>query len=525
MAKIEVRHSSIYINDYEMGDCKKLERIFSLYDKVTHSYYIKGLIYDEEDKILIVPRGIDIHLLENYFGVPPTIINKHDHMDKISDVQIKYTPRDDVQLEALRFMVGKDKYRGNHNKSQLSLNLNTGKGKSYCSITTSAIFKLRTMIITSSIDWLNQWKNYILEYTDIKSQEIYMLVGSPSIIKLLNTDISKYKYILASHSTLTSYASTYGWKAVTELFKYTKIGIKIYDEAHLNFDNMMYIDGYTNTYKTYYVTATPARSDKDENIIFKYYFKNVPAIDLFDDNDDPRTDYISIHYNSRPTAIDIDNCNNAYGFNKTSYANYVTSKSKNFYMLLRIIMDMAINNGQKNVFYIATNKGIKIVYNWIMDNYPELSNDIGIYTSIIKKDKKKQLDKRIILSTTSSLGAAVDIKGLKMVVVLAEPFKSKVIARQSLGRTRDKNTLYVEVIDTGFLRVKKYYSIKRPTYRTYALSMSAIQLSDEELYKRSNIIINKRKRLLEYFYRSDLNLFSPFIIYDKNNLYSPFDIK
>ena len=518
MNKITVKHSSIHIANYEMGECTRLENIFSIWDKLTHTTHIKGLVYDEENKILMVPRGIDISYLENLFKEQAVVDTGHDSMGKIEDIMIKYKPRDDVQMDAISFMVGHDKFRGNARKSQLNINLNTGKGKSYCSIVATAILKLRSMVITSSVNWLKQWKGYILEYTDTKPQEIYMMVGSATIHRLLDTDISNYKYILASHSTIKSYATKFGWDKISELFEYCNIGIKIYDEAHLNFDNMIYIDAYTNTYKTYYVTATPARSDADENIIFKYYFKNVPSIDLFNDEEDPHTDYISMHYNSKPRVQDISLCANAYGFDKNKYSKYVVQQD-NFYKLLHILIKLAINNGDKNIFYIATNDAIKIVYKWIIDNYPELSNDVGIYTSIITENKKEQLNKKIILSTTSSLGAAMDVKGLKMVVVLAEPFKSEVKARQSLGRTRDHFTYYIEIVDVGFQRIRRYHTSKMPIYKKYALSVSKIVLKDDELDRRVSAILNERNILYRpFFIESEHSTYEcPFIITDKED--------
>ena len=64
MAKIVVKHCRIEINNYELGDCPKLEYFFTIFDPVTHSYYMKGLDYDEKRKILILPRGLDVGWLE-----------------------------------------------------------------------------------------------------------------------------------------------------------------------------------------------------------------------------------------------------------------------------------------------------------------------------------------------------------------------------------------------------------------------------------------------------------------------------
>lgn len=491
MNKITIKHSRIDINNYEIGD-SKLEAIFSMYDRITHNIYYKGIKYDDETKTLTVPRGIDIFYLENMFGEKAVVDKKCDPYDNTPPMKIKYLPRDDVQKEALRFMTGESvAYRHNKDYSQLSVNLNTGKGKTYCSIACATLMNMRSAIITSSINWLEQWKECILEYTDTTEKEIYMISGSASIFRLLKKDINQYKFILASHATLKSYAEKHGYDKLTELFKFMRIGIKFYDEAHLHFDNMCMIDFHTNTYKTYYVTATPKRSNEDEDRIYQLYFKNIPGIDLFDEDNDPHTNYISIKYTSNPTPQEISMCKNQYGLDRNKYTNHVVYKD-NFYKMLHILLDIVLNSNGKTLMYIGTNDAIMVVYNWIISNYPELYNNVGIYTSTITTNKEEQLDKKLILSTTKSCGAAMDIKGLKNTMVLAEPFKSEVLARQTLGRTRDNNTNYFEIVDTGFYYINKYYNYKKPIFEKYALSCREIVLKDKELNMRAESVINKR---------------------------------
>ena len=68
--KIEVKNTAIVINDYTLGDCyNKIERFFSVWDKLYHKAYPKGIKYDKQTKCLYLPRGIDIPMLENAFGV------------------------------------------------------------------------------------------------------------------------------------------------------------------------------------------------------------------------------------------------------------------------------------------------------------------------------------------------------------------------------------------------------------------------------------------------------------------------
>jgi hypothetical protein len=258
-----------------------------------------------------------------------------------------------------------------------------------------------------------------------------------------------------------------------------KVGLKFYDEAHLFFDNMCYIDFYTNTYKTYYVSATPARSDKHENVIYGYYFRNVPSICLFDQNTDPHTSYTAMIYNSKPTPQQISDCKGPYGLDRNKYTNYVV-KQENFYLLLHIIMiNYVMHTSGKTLMYVGTNSAIEIVKQWLEEHYPMFT--YGVYTSVITNNKSSQLDKRVILSTTKSAGAAMDIAGLELTVVLAEQFKSEVLARQTLGRTRASDTRYIDIVDNGFHYTRKYYEYKRPIFDKYATSC------EEERYSHNTL--------------------------------------
>ena len=255
---------------------------------------------------------------------------------------------------------------------------------------------------------------------------------------------------------------------------------------------MAKIDFYTNTYKTYYVTATLARSDEDENRIFKYYMKNVPVITFFDENIDPHTKYTAIVFNSNPTAKQITKCKNSYGFDRNTYTNYVINQD-NFILLLHIIMcEIVMHSSGKVLMYIGTNAAIEQVKLWLEDHYPMFT--YGVFTSITsKKDKKEQLSKQVILSTTKSAGAAMDIDGLEKTIVLAEPFKSEVLARQTLGRTRATDTEYIDIVDNSFMATKRFYKNKYPIFDKYATSCEEVRLNDMQLEVRAEDNINFSK--------------------------------
>lgn len=492
--KIVIRHTSIVINDYNPGDCMRLENYFAIYDRTTHTRFVKGPIYDDIRRQLILPRGLDINILETLFDIKAVVDYRYDSYKEIPPILMKYTPRDDDQKKTLRFVLGRGEYRHNKDRSQICVNNNTGSGKTYIASAVIAVNLLKTIVIASKTGILTQWENRLGEYTDITPRDICNIDGTGTINRLLSTDCGdKYKIFFITHKSLTSYASTKGWSAVGDLFRALGIGLKIYDEYHECFDNILFVDAYTNTYKTLYLSATPARSDKDENRIYGYSFKNIPSIELFDKDKDPHTAYIAIKFNSRPSPRQISDCRNQYGLDRNKYANYVVHQPE-FELLMYYVMNIIAHTNGKILIYIQTNAAIMVVYNWIIENFNEYYHQIGIYTSIIDKDvKEKALEKKIILSTTKSCGAAMDIKGLKKTIILAEPFKSEVLARQVLGRTRDENTLCIECVDMAFRQIYKFYRQKQEIFDKYATSNKDITLNHASLEAKAELLLAQRE--------------------------------
>ena len=87
-------------------------------------------------------------------------------------------------------------------------------------------------------------------------------------------------------------------------------------------------------------------------------------------------------------------------------------------------------------------------------------------------------------------------------MVLAEPFKSEVLAQQTLGKTRDNNTYYIELVDTGFRQTNAFYAAKKKIFNTYALSTKQIDVPQyriKELHQSAYMDrIERCKRGLEF---------------------------
>lgn len=490
--QILVRRTCIELHGYEMGDYPSLEWQFTIRDPVYFTSTTRCMWYDQENQILKIPRGYSIPRLEKYFGIEASMDYSSDNYRTIGPIKLKKAPRDNTQIEAIKFILAMDQYKQNEYKSQLSLNLNTGKGKTYCAVASMAYMGICPIIIANGKSVLTQWADFICQYTDILPEEICIIDGTPGIAKLYAIDPTRYKVFLSTHATLLSYASMSSWNAISTLFNYLGIGLKYYDEAHRNFENMFMIDAHSNTYRTLYITATMNRSSREEDQMFQIYFNGVPSIDLFNPEEDPHTTYVGMRYNSHPTPVDIERCMGGYGLKRATYANYVVDQPM-FQNMLHIMVNKALAKPGKCLWYIGTNEAILKVRDWIYANYPELVGDVGVFTSIMPFNKKQeQLDRKIILTTTGSAGEFVDIPGLVETANIAEPFKSSVLARQTLGRTRAPDTIYKDFVDVAFNQTKKFYREKRPIFTKYAKECKEILLRDDVILAQVDKIQESR---------------------------------
>lgn len=505
MYKITLKQTSIVIDNYILGSCPDLEKYFTLFDINKYEEYYYGIIYDEENLRLIIPRGVDVGLIETLLESKSIINKSYDKFDYIERFKLKLPPRDNDQIQTLNFLCGEKEFYKNKYHSQLAINLNTGAGKTYCAIAYLGIVSHRGIVITSSMSIILQWKERCKQYSNITDKEILILNGSNTCLRIINgtLDISKYKLILSTHSTIRNFGITYGWGKVTKLFKDMRVGTKIYDECHKDFQNLYTIDFYTNTYKTIYISATLNRSFVDEDFVYQLYLKNVPKISLFDPDKDNRTKYISIKFDSEPTHIERGEVYDyKYGINRLRYIKYLIN-NENFHKASIYIINLIyskLKENEKALIYIGTNEAIKIFHDWFMDVFNYKYNDLGVFTSLLsQKQKQEQLSKKIILTTTKSAGEAIDIDNLKITVVLAEPFKSKVIAKQTLGRTRNKDTLYIELVDISFKKIIEYYEFKKEVFEKHATECLNTHLTKNHIEN-----ISEPKYLLKMRYNNTI---------------------
>ena len=473
MNTIIVFPTHITIPDYDIGVCSKLEFILSRYDKVYHQYVAMGMWYDSEKRELYIPRGLDVDYVARLVGRE---VIYSDYFDDYGTLSLRMTkfPRSELQNDLIKFLIGLDSFSYNSALPQLIGNAETGEGKTFCAIAALVYLRMKTIIIVNRKNIIKNWIDSLDEYTDIDRKRILELTTA-NIKKLIHRPslIKKYHIFVATHRTLQSNANTHGWNFITDLFKSLGIGLKIYDEAHMEFSAMTMTDFYTNTKKTFYLTANMERSAYDENSIFQKCFKTVPRFDQIKRGYTDSKKHIVMlvaKYNSKPSVRDIADCRNIQGFNKHNYSEYQVTRDREFYIHLdALVSNFTVDKKFRTLILVSKISSCEAIAEYYRSLYPDLS--IGVYNSAIdKKEKQRVLDEdRLIISTSSSLGFSETISELRC-VINCEAFRSKITGNQASGRLRrlgdDITCYYIEMIDEGFSSIRAQFKEREARYKT-----------------------------------------------------------
>ena len=473
-----LRNTHIAVTDYTPGLLPNLENAFSVKQMVRRYFYKRvpvGCIYDEKSKEFRVFGGVNPFYLRGLTGVYPYRQIGSDPYDDIS-IRLTSIPRDVVQSKMIQFLIGGDDYPENAKATQISCNASTGLGKTFSAISAITYFRLKTMIITHRVNIKELWKKELLTFTDIdvrriillKPEDIYKIMNDPSLA-------DKYYIYIVVHRTITQVANVKGWDYITEFFKTIKIGLKIYDEAHREFASTTRIDCYTNTFKTYYLTATMKLAEFDANTVFQKVFSTVPRFD--EKKDLGMTDakkhiiLIAYHYNSHPSIEARAECKNKNraGFNSKAHGMYQVEDDDHYFPGLFAFIDkFTVKKKLRTIIYNARIPGGIKIAEVLQNEYPDLK--IGVYNSKVSADEKAEIvaGYDIIISTIESIGLGENIPDLRC-EINTQAFRFDGTGDQVSGRLRPPKdggkSIYIEFIDEGFPSILSQFKHREKLYK------------------------------------------------------------
>lgn len=463
---IRVYHTHIEIFPYEKGENEKIERMLSIW--VDAEFHYDPMGYFINNRILYVPRGFSIPILEKEFRSTAFVVKECDYYETVKGVKMTTPPRDRIQEESIEFLTGEGMFKNSRAYSQQALILDTGDGKTYSTINGIVQLRMRAIIITHQDKIKQQWVNSYLNMTTATKNNLVNISNSGIIEKIMNDKIDG-DYFFVNHQTLKSYSKSHGYDGITNFFKKIKVGIKVYDEAHLSFRNILMIDAFTNVKKTFYLTANFDRSDSKEAVLFKKCFSSAYKFgEATKDYEEKRKHiiYVPVVYRSNPSQMQLQSAMNMYGFSVINFSKYALYEDPDRTMIRHFfkIFDKANTLDGKVLITVPKISDTDFIQTLIEREYPNLGKTIAtINSKNTVENNKAARDADIICSTIRSCGTGVDIKGLRCVINL-EPFSSNITANQLSGRLReyakDKDTYFFDLIDIAFPTCARQYKSK-----------------------------------------------------------------
>ena len=460
MKNVFIYSTRIEITPYEEGDYEEIERMCSYYDPNLHRRIPAG--YCITDNKIIIPRGVSLLTLKRITGAIPTVcMNTEKKAYMKYQYEMKTEPRDNDQRQAIEFLTSEGEFANYKKYSQFALNLETGYGKTYCMIHSLLKLKYRCIIILHQEKIKKQWMKELEDKTTMNMNRVLNINGSQVMNKIIDGD-NDYDIFLCNHQSITAFASKYGWDKVTELFDAMSVGVKVYDEAHLCFKNILYIDFFTNVARNYYLTATFNRSDPKEISLFKRTFANTIR---FGENIHKRKHviYNFVFYNSNPTGKDKISIKTPRGVSSYLYADYCFKKDMYHTLegVLYKVLNRAITFSGRTAIVVPKIENVIYLKEQIEKRYPNFKIGTIISKNTDEENEYTKKNSDIIITTIKSIGTGSDIKSLRNLII-AEPHSSKTISDQLIGRLREfsetEDTYVYELVDSGFPLILKMIS-------------------------------------------------------------------
>lgn len=371
------------------------------------------------------------------------------------------------------------------NHSLLLIDLIMGYGKTLISIYTTVKLGYKTGIVILP-NYIDKWVSDILDITDVKEEEIYIVRGGKSLLTLMENGADEYKFIIFSMRTLYNYFKNF--EVEYNAFNYTieppelmnKLGIGtiINDEAHQEFFTGFKTALYFNVKKFIGLSATLKTRQKDIQYVYNImYPKNQRISNLVDY--DPYIDVIAVNYKLK--------LNRRVKYKRQQgYSHYMYEESilKNG-IFLRDYVNMILHyvkvgyidyrrEGEKLLIYAYSVRMCTIIANYIKEKYPSL--DVRRY---VEDDPYENIiDADIRVTTVVNGGTGVDIPNLITTIqtISISSFQANLQTIGRLRRIKDRDTKFYYIFTDD---IKNQYNMhlvrkeaisslaKSYTYQTY----------------------------------------------------------
>lgn len=510
-----VAYSSYYLVNNINHIPRDLTDELSKWDPVYFRREYIGLYYNKDRKELRIPRGYPESSLQSIFPEREILHSNevYDH-DKI-DIGLMSPPRDYKQEHILSFMLGHQPYQYTRKYTQIYVDLDTGEGKTFCGIATMCYYQCRGVIFIPAISKIgDQWIDSIDRFTTLKRNEYLYVKGSEMCKKIIKGEYKNVKIFVVPRSTILSFVRRFDddWSMVEKLVQSMNVGIKIMDEAHMDFNTIVNIDCHTNVSKTYYMSSSPSRSEKQEKLIYKKIFSTVPKHGKkLKSKEQNHIIPLILFFKSTPSPEWLKKIKTRYGPSLAKYGDYLLAEDgardeflDAYIYALYLLLQFRRRAGKILVICI-TIEFAKELQKITKQVFPYLSSGLFVGSG---KDKNKELNNDIIFSTTKSMGTGSEIVNHQLTINTIT-YSSEIIADQISGRIRkqdDRKGIYCEIVNINHKTAREHY-LKREQYLIRKAKNGRLlthTLNDDDL------------RLMNDFFNNDYRFDSDGLKRDKN---------
>lgn len=476
---IEVSRNNIIVRNItpDSSEMKKLTYKFSLYDKLYRKYTFNAFFQEGND--IYIPSSVGLNEITQLFPKKEVVVNLNNvAKSKSVAYNMKCHPRDDLQKQSLDFLVKMKKDPETHSRF---LSLPTGSGKTYVTINLISKLRKKAMVIVDAIDLATQWRREFLKHTDLQEDDILILSGQESIDKeILNPTKKVY---IAVHRTLGN-MMTNDVNSMNVLMNKLGIGIRVFDESHVEFGNICKINAFSNVEYTLYLTATPNRSNFNDDSLYAKVFGKIPFFNGKEMGSEKYHTVILVTMNSSPTFDEKLGIRTQYGFSQARWGSYMTSSGYEtlFETLIEIFEKFKlVKRNKKTAIVLPTIDLIKKVKGELEQTFEGI--DIGTFIGEVSKKKRDaELDKMFILTNEKIFGKGKDVKDLEIVINFV-PVGSVVVTEQILGRLRNnegKSAILFDVTDIGFDECVRQQKLRKRFYKKHKTVKKIIEISKEK---------------------------------------------
>ena len=421
--------------------------------------YVEDLNENDKNNLTIVTDEGDIVCFDEievsgkkYYRIPryfKQIKNVEDHSTIGEDIDIslnpEFKPLNEQQENAINAIV--------ENVHGL-VSARVGFGKTYVAVNSITKIKKRALIVVhvSTEDGLmDQWKNSILRYTNLKEKDIGYLTSKTKII-------DKPIY-LTTVQTLLSRVK----RDDKDFFKMMydgNFGVTFYDECHITASSAEFSESTKTVFsrRMYGLSATLIRRDSLAPILIWNLGKTI--------YDDGQWFVLPIYTGLLDIPIKMGGYSRYLEFGSASawsakYAKFL-SKKEDYLRSIALIVDKCLEQGREP---LVLSSQINILYS--ISQFSKYPEEISIVHGTVKN---KNYDKRCILATLGMFKVGMDVPRLNT-LIFATPLTAKNGLIQAIGRVArvyskepNKKVMLIDIVNSSYQKTVEMRKIRQKYY-------------------------------------------------------------